>query len=280
MVGRKAMTYIRVHSNFMKQQRLLAAICLAAMALLYLIGGGYWAQLTAQSHRYPTSAGLARLAPPFVPAKLEFMPDVAPPVVHEGVAPDVYRIETSQPVVFLTIDDGFHREPEAATRMRRAGIPATLFLTQQYVAQSPDYFRQLADQTESTIQNHTLTHKDLASAQYDEQRHEICATSDDYARVYGRRSTLFRPPYGNYNHDTQRAAADCGMHSVVMWSALVEHGAMHYQIGDKLRAGDIVLMHFTPSFAADLEAFAAASRDAGLQPQLLDDWLVGSTHKP
>lgn len=82
-----------------------------------------------------------------------------------------------------------------------------------------------------------------------------------------------RPPGGNYNKDTPRAAAACGMKAVVQWIAKANGGSMQYQIGHGLRAGDIVLMHFRPEFKSDMQAFLDAEKAAGLHTELLEDWL-------
>jgi len=258
----------------MKHQRLIAAICIAILSVIYLVGYIEWKRIVSAPERSIVAARAADLAPPFTPEELRYAPDITPPSASEGLAPTLYSVNTQHPVVFLTIDDGLYREPEAAAKMREANIQASLFLTQQYVSQSPDYFASIARETDSTIQNHTLSHRDLPQLSYEDQKHEICQTSDNYAATYGKRPDLFRPPYGDYDANTRRAAADCGMKAVILWSATVDGGQMHYQVGDRLRPGDIVLMHFRPLFQHDLAAFVAASKQAGLQPQLLEDWIT------
>lgn len=261
------------HPRALARQRFVAALCIAILSIVYLAGYVQWSRMASKPQRTIASAQLAALAPPPDPGRLLYAPDVLPAHVNGGEAPVVSSIPTKQPVVFLTIDDGVFREPEAAVKMRDAGVPATLFLTQQYVLHSPGYFSFVAKETGSAIENHTATHKNLTMLGYADQRQEICPASDHFADVYGKRPKLFRPPYGLYNHDTLRVTAACGMKAAVLWSALVENGTVHYQIGDRLRAGDIVLMHFTSSFKQDLQAFVDASKAAGLHPQLLEDWL-------
>jgi peptidoglycan/xylan/chitin deacetylase (PgdA/CDA1 family) len=262
------------HSKHIAHQRLVAAISIAFLSIVYLAGYVQWNKMVASPQHTIASAQMAALAPPPDPGRLVYAPDVAPAQVTGNEAPVIYKVPTKQPVVFLTIDDGVVRDPEAAAKMRESNVPASLFLTQQYVNHSPGYFSNMAEQTGSAIENHTVSHKDLTLYGYEDQKSQICPASDHYADVYGKRPRLFRPPYGMYNQDTARATAACGMKAVVLWSALVEDGAMHYQIGDHLRAGDIVLMHFTPSFQQDLKAFVEASKTAGLHPQLLEGWLA------
>ncbi|MCY9782524.1 polysaccharide deacetylase family protein [Nocardiopsis sp. EMB25] len=185
----------------------------------------------------------------------------------------VYSVRTTDPVVFLTIDDGAARSPEMVDVLVDSGISATLFLTDGYVRQDPDFFRRLSERTGSTIQNHTLDHPDLADEPPDEQRRQICATSDSYEREFGHRPALLRPPYGSFDDHTLRAAQECGIDEVVHWSAEVREGRMEFAAGDRLRPGDIVLMHFGEDFAEDVAEFAAQADRVGLSPALLEDYL-------
>jgi peptidoglycan/xylan/chitin deacetylase (PgdA/CDA1 family) len=204
----------------------------------------------------------------------------APPIVHDvwippvadGVAPLVRRIPTSEPVVFLTIDDGAYKDPFEVQMLKDNRVRASLFLAHGFIRDNPTFFSAFLP-AGSLIENHSITHRPMPRLSYDEQVGEICGQADLLQQQYGRRPVLFRPPGGAFNANTLRAAATCGMRGVVHWFATVDNGAMHYQVGHALRPGDIVLMHFRPAFRADLEAFLAAAQAAGLHTELLEDWL-------
>ena len=248
-------------------QHALTAACVVFLTLLYF---AVYVRATQAAH-----VNLSHAAPPSpaTSSRLSYAPDIAPPPVQDGRAPVLSRIHTSQPVVFLTIDDGVDRAPDAAGVLRDHGVPASLFLVEHYAKRAPPYFADIVAQSGSVIEDHTLDHPDMSRLPYDQQKHQICETADSFAHTFGRRPTLFRPPYGNFNDDTRRAAVACGMSAILYWHALVEDGVVKYQDGTKLLPGDIVLMHFKPHFRQDVEAFLAASKAAGLQPQLLEDWL-------
>ena len=108
---------------------------------------------------------------------------------------------------------------------------------------------------------------------YDQQKADICGMSSYIFDHYGYRPTLFRPPGGAYSDTMRRAAADCGMKAIITWIAKANGGSMQYQIGNHLRPGDIVLMHFRPVFKDDFKAFIDAKNAADLQTELLEDWL-------
>lgn len=184
----------------------------------------------------------------------------------------IHKVDTALPVVFLTMDDGQHKDKRAIEYLKQRQWPVSLFLADVYAKEDYDYFKKIM-QNGSAIQNHTKSHKFLTDLTYFEQKDEICPASDKIQEVYGKRPTLMRPPGGFYNYSTLFAAKECGMNAVVMWSAKVDGGNIQFQKGDKLVAGDIVLMHFRPKIMEDLAAFEAEIIKQGLYVARLEDWI-------
>ena len=175
------------------------------------------------------------------------IPDIYLPSIKDGLAPAVRTLDTKQNVVFLGIDDGAYKNPKVIEIMKKNKIKASLYLADRFINDNYDFFKDMVPMG-SKIENHTLHHRLLSQLTYDEQKKEICGMADLEEKVYGKRPTLFRPPGGDYNTDTQKAAAACGMKAVVLWVAKANGGSMQYQGEHKLRKGDIVLMHFRPLF--------------------------------
>lgn len=191
-----------------------------------------------------------------------------------GVAPVVTRVETTDPVVFLTIDDGHTRSPEVQAALEEAGVPASLFLLDGPVEADAEFFRNLPG---TVVEAHTRTHPDLRTLSEEAQRAEICGNADTLERAFGRRPVLFRPPYGSYDEATARAAAACGMAAVVLWEASVNGDVVGFRTVPRLRPGDVLLMHFRPSFVTELRALVERVDAAGLRFALLEDYLVPSS---
>ncbi|MFD0069890.1 polysaccharide deacetylase family protein, partial [Streptomyces sp. NPDC127574] len=96
-----------------------------------------------------------------------------------------------------------------------------------------------------TLHNHTLHHPYLPGLSYAQQKHEICGMQDVMKKQFGKRPSLFRPPYGNYNQDTLRAAKACGVTHAPIWDEEVFVDHWEYREEDQdLHPGDIVLTHF------------------------------------
>ncbi|MCK1795487.1 polysaccharide deacetylase family protein [Streptomyces sp. XM4193] len=173
-------------------------------------------------------------------------PDVTSDADHlgEGLPPVLNRVPTRDRVVFLTIDDGHHKDPELIRMLRELDVPYSAFLSDYVAADDYDYFRRM-QRAGAGIHNHTLTHKELPKLSYEGQRKEICGQQEVLAEEFGKPPKLFRPPYGAYNRDTLRAAATCGITAVPLWAEEAWAKRFDWRRADrKFHPGDIVLTHF------------------------------------
>ncbi|MER5975684.1 polysaccharide deacetylase family protein [Streptomyces sp. NPDC001857] len=165
---------------------------------------------------------------------------------HEelGLPPVFTTVPTDDKVVFLTVDDGAEKDPAFLRMMTELRIPYTAFLSDYLVKDDYGYFKKMQDDG-VTLNNHTLHHPYLPGLSYQRQKREICGMQDVVEKQYGRRPTLFRPPYGNYNKATLRAAKSCGVTHVPLWNEEVFVDHWEYREWDReLHPGDIVLSHF------------------------------------
>lgn len=255
------------------RRRRLAALALAGLctivvaAAVDLVRSQLWPEPAASA-----IGGQAAAARPWVwsgpPTAVAELPAAA------GAAPVITRVDTTDPVVFLTIDDGHTRSPAAAAVVRELGIPATLFLLDGPIGADPAWFAGLRG---SVVESHSRSHPDMTTLPESAQRDEICGNADVIERAYGRRPVLFRPPYGSYDDATSRAAAACGMRAVVLWQQSVNGATVGYRDAHRFRAGDIILMHFRPSFVQELNLVKARVEAAGLRFALLEDYIAPDT---
>lgn len=190
----------------------------------------------------------------------------------QAKAPVLYSIKTSKPVIFLGIDDGIKKSPEALEYFRSKRWPMTMFINQVYYKENIDYFKDIIN-SGANIGSHTINHLDLTKLNYEQQKKEICNAQDGYLKDFGSKAKFLRPPYGNFNENTEIAAKACGHIAIIHWKARIDEGKVFYQSGNKLNAGDIVLMHFRPRIMEDLKAFDDEITKQGLSVQNMNDWI-------
>jgi peptidoglycan/xylan/chitin deacetylase (PgdA/CDA1 family) len=273
------------HHIFIGLMSILAAIILGLGILAYVTFLSYTNSSTqVQTYSKPLSFSqivntdkravkTVTIVPPPTPS-LVSTPDVLVPPIVNGLVPVVTTLPTKQPVVFLGIDDGAHKAADELQMMKDNHIKASLFLARSFISSNPDFFADFTTNG-SLIEDHSLNHLTGAASikSYAIQKQEICGMADYEQQHYGRRPVLFRPPGGSYSVEMRRAAADCGMKAIVTWIAKANGGSMQYQIGNHLRPGDIVLMHFRPEFKQDMRAFIDATKSQHLHTELIENWL-------
>lgn len=182
-----------------------------------------------------------------------------------------FTVPSADRVAFITIDDGVTKDMRGLRFVEANELPVTAFVSAWTVKDRARYFQRITRW--GSVQNHSATHASLARSSTDLD-HEICYTQRALARSFGMKPWMLRPPYGaGYDRlETQITADRCGISELVMWDAVVENGRLT-GIGNGLRPGAVLLLHFTPRLEKDLRAAVKAMRKAGLTPANLADYL-------
>jgi peptidoglycan/xylan/chitin deacetylase (PgdA/CDA1 family) len=189
----------------------------------------------------------------------------------------VDHVPTRDRVVFLTYDDGAEQDPRFVSMVRELRLPVSMFLTDSVAGPGYGHFARL-HAAGAGIQNHTLDHRALAGLPYGGQRAEICGQQDRLRSRLGVQPRLLRPPYGTYDTTTLRAAAACGVSTVVLWRAAMTPTDLVYTRGPRhLRPGDIVLVGpdeaTGPSLRERTAKVLRRAQQRGLTVGRLEDYL-------
>lgn len=180
------------------------------------------------------------------------------------------RVETKDPVVFVTIDDGHTRSIAAQRTLDQLGWPVTSFVLTRPFASDPSYFQTIGRGSE--LGNHTISHKDMKTLSFADQKREICNAQKVFRKKSSNAPVFFRPPYGRLNQETLKAAASCGITHVVLWKVVVSDGRIATQ-GGPIRRGDVILLHYVKSLDKSLKVLDLKLRSLGLRPALLGNYL-------
>jgi peptidoglycan/xylan/chitin deacetylase (PgdA/CDA1 family) len=187
----------------------------------------------------------------------------------------IYRIQTTDRVAFITIDDGWDKSLRVRDYIERNKIPVTSFVTTSALGNRGSFFSRVSRW--GSIQNHSVSHAAFGRTTTNLPR-EICGAQRRLFREFGTRPWMLRPPYGDAAHSPRvaRVAKSCGITHIVMWDALVWSGRISYRDGG-LKPGSIILLHFNKGLEKDLKIAMRMIKRAGLTPANLDDYLVQPT---
>ncbi|MFE9101498.1 polysaccharide deacetylase family protein [Actinomadura geliboluensis] len=208
-----------------------------------------------------------------------------PKPAANGLPAVISRIETQERVVFLTIDDGYTYDSEFVNLVRKEKVPIMTFLTSTYIKGQGQYFWAMRN-AGSPMENHTISHPNMATLGAEAQKKEICGASDAIQAQYGRRPEVFRPPFGSYNQTTLQVAKQCGIKSVLLWSAEFYNGTTGPGVGFNgfargdggkgFKPGDIILMHYRKGLAQEFQMILGWIKQAGFRPAAVENYLPKS----
>ena len=104
--------------------------------------------------------------------------------------------------------------------------------------------------------SHSNTHPHVNKLSYEKNIEEIELSNDKLEKIIGKRTNLYRAPYGEYNNTVIQSAQDKG-YFTIQWSldTLDYKGLtgdeMWNRLNGKLKSGDIILMHNGTKHTAD-----------------------------
>ena len=218
-----------------KKNLLIALLCAALLA-----GGLFlWLRLRDRPDRRETASAMAQVE--------NYELNVLP--MKDRELP-VYGVGRGDNQIALTIDAAWDADktPFILDTLDKYNVKATFFLCGVWVKQSPDFVKEIAKRGHE-IGNHSLTHPHMARMDSIAIQKELRDLDDMLEELTGRRSTLFRPPFGEYNDTVIKAAHEAG-YEVIQWSRDTvdwkqDRSAQTILDGvlKKLQSGDIILCH-------------------------------------
>ena len=167
---------------------------------------------------------------------------------------DWTAIPTNRPVVALTFDAGANADAVRSilATLRREGVPATFFLTGNFVRDYPAAARSITA-AGYRIGDHTITHPHLTRLGDAAVRQEILGAARQIISVTGTNpAPLFRFPYGDTDARTIALANQAGYVPVrwtvdtLGWEGTAGHitaAVVTSRVLAAARPGEIVLMH-------------------------------------
>ena len=182
----------------------------------------------------------------------------------------IYNIRTRDKVVFITIDDGVTVSDELAKFIDEKQLPITTFALAGELWRNRDWFTQRSNMA---FGNHTNTHAHMTLIKPEQQIFEICRASQVIRNVTGERPVFFRPPGGSWNEEVRESVGRSGIKYLLMWNVQIYRGRTLMSGRKTLGPGDIILLHYTPSLESDLKILLTKTKQAGLRPALLRDYL-------
>ena len=161
----------------------------------------------------------------------------------------VYNVDTEEKVLSISFDAawGSANTEELLNILDRYEARTTFFLVGFWAEKYPELVAEIVARGHE-IGNHSATHPHMSQLSAAQIREELRKTSDLVKSITGQPTTLFRPPYGEYNDLVVRVSREEGYECVqwnvdsLDWKNLGTQN-MITQCTKSVNPGDIVLFH-------------------------------------
>ena len=162
----------------------------------------------------------------------------------------VYRVARDDKTLALTIDAAWSADKTKTIldTLDQYGIKATFFLCGVWVRAYPDMVKEIAARGHE-IGNHSMTHPHMNRISAEQIRTELSSLDDEIEKLTGKRTKLFRAPFGEYNDTVVSTVRDMGYEAVqwnidtVDWKEGRTAETILNAVLPKLSSGSIILSH-------------------------------------
>lgn len=211
---------------------------------------------------------------------LVMLPDVMQIMATDPGQPRaVYHGKTSEPKVALACNVFWGEEflPEMLAELGRNNIKITFFIGGSWAKRNPQVLKMIAENGHE-LGNHTFSHPHPNALSKEQNKDQILRTEALVAELTDRKTTLYAPPYGEFNTTVLAAASELN-YTTIMWSIDTidwkrpPEDVLINRVTKKLHNGAIILMHPTAPTTNALPELIARIRSAGYTITTVSDIL-------
>ena len=162
----------------------------------------------------------------------------------------VYSVEQTEKRIALTVDAAWEDDKTdfILETLEKHDVKATFFLCGVWVDAYPEHVKAIAEKGHE-IGNHSLTHPHMNQLDSGSVQKEISDLDDKIEQLTGKRCTLFRAPFGEYNDTVIQAVREIGYEPIqwnldtIDWKRERSADAILNGVLPKLTPGSIILCH-------------------------------------
>ena len=169
----------------------------------------------------------------------------------------IYNVDTNEPKIAFTMNCAWNADDidQILATLSKHNTHITFFMVGDWVDKYPDAVKKISEAGHE-IANHSDGHKHVNNLNIEENEREVKLCSDKIEAITGKKTTLYRGPYGEYNNTVIQAAQNQN-HITIQWSldTLDYKGLtadeMWARLNGKVKNGDIILSHNGTKYTAD-----------------------------
>jgi len=184
----------------------------------------------------------------------------------------IYNVETDENKVAFTINCAWSADDieSILDTLEKENVKITFFMVGDWIEKNPDAVKKIVEKGHE-IGCHSDTHPHVNNLSYEKNVEEIEKCNDKIEKITGKRTNLYRTPYGEYNNTVITAAQDKGYYCIQWNLDTLDYNSltgdeMWNRLNGKLKNGSIILSHNGTAHTADsLEMLIKNIKQSGFE---------------
>lgn len=169
----------------------------------------------------------------------------------------IYYVDTSEKKLAISFDAawGTDHTEDILNILDEYDIKTTFFLVDFWVKDYPDIVKEI-DKRGHEIQNHSTTHPKMTELSKEDIIKEIKTTEKNIEKITGKKTTLFRPPFGDHNDELIKTLREIGYYGIqwdvdsLDWKELGVEPVVD-KVTRNVKNGSIVLFHNNAKYVTE-----------------------------
>ena len=184
----------------------------------------------------------------------------------------IYNVQTEEKKVALTMNCAWNADDidQILKILQDNQTKITFFLVGDWIEKYPEAVKKIND-SGNEIASHSDTHPHVTNLSYEQNIEEIEKSNDKIEKITGKRTKIYRAPYGEYNDTVIKSAQDKGYYTIQWNLDTLDYTGltgeqMWNRLDAKIKSGDIILTHNGTKHTADsLEMIIKNIKEKGLK---------------
>ena len=169
----------------------------------------------------------------------------------------IYNVQTNEKKVAFTMNCAWNADDidSILKTLKENDTKITFFMVGEWIEKFPEAVKKINAEGHE-IASHSNTHPHVNNLTYEKNVEEIEKSNDKIEKITGKRTKIYRTPYGEYNDIVIKAATDKGYYTIQWNLDTLDYTGltgdeMWSRIDNKIKAGDIILSHNGTKHTAD-----------------------------
>ena len=127
----------------------------------------------------------------------------------------IYNVQTEEKKVALTMNCAWNADDidKILKTLQEEQVKITFFMVGDWIEKFPEAVKKI-NQAGHEIASHSNTHPHVNNLSYEKNIEEIEKSNDKIEKLTGKRTKIYRAPYGEYNDTVIKAAKDKGYYTI------------------------------------------------------------------